>query len=481
MTPGSQTPGSQTPGSQYPGSLNPGSPIQPIGRPLGALVLFSPGVIVGINLLIAAAAWVYPPRWYSDVIDEPNYIYHNGPAALFIALCVVTFAVGYLMATPYTRRQHTIHQHPLSPDTAGLLAELALCGCLVLGHLLVFYKLMNAMPLGELLGAMTGSFKGSEVRETLSDVLANQNIGFITVLGRAMIPWLVWVGLRKGRTVSWLLRLGYWLLVGMLIATYLVDMVLVGGRGSALLPVFSLVVVWALHRWCRGGLPFVRTAAVLLLALAIAVGFFAMVTNTRRGIPVEEWSIAPATNDAVAYYLGSYNRFGAAIDGKLNMPGQGGGYYWTQWLWEFPFLKHTLPLEHLAHDTLTQGVAQDWSEVTLPVRNAGLDGQYTSLTIFTHSFVDFGWWGFLPFVFYGVLTAFTWRWFREGRFIGVSLYPFVLWSLLEWRGYIEITRAANGYILVGMLMFILAKPVERALMVRRSPGSPAQAEQRGVA
>jgi hypothetical protein len=263
--------------------------------------------------------------------------------------------------------------------------------------------------------------------------------------------------------------LSFRLIIHSYIWSLFVILILLQNRGPILSLVFSFILVWLLFQWKDHKLNiralFIKGSPIILISIV----YFAVIQITRTG------GFEDATNpvqlfftDLTGYFLGSYNRFAAMLTGYLSFPGEGTGYYWTRWFWEFPIVSSVLNLQEVARDIFGVLPPSGYEERFIYMEAAGLNSRYTAITIFAHSFIDFGWLGFLPFIFYGFLSCLLWKFFEQGMIFGIILYPYLSWSILEWRGYIEIARPETVWVFIFPIFIWLASYLLTGILKKRS-------------
>jgi hypothetical protein len=285
------------------------------------------------------------------------------------------------------------------------------------------------------------------LRRGTHEAFSQGNISYAFVATMALVPWLVWqaLGIRASRRRASAEGYVAVALISLLLLLFTVNALLVQGKGELINPLLTAVVAWAAFRLRQGRLRPGRLLVAGTGAFIFAIGYFVLVSITRSQASD---GAAHGMEKLVGFTIGSYNRFAAMLDGVLVVPG-GGGYYWTQWLWEMPVVRNFFDLESAARGIFGAIPPSGFDERTTYIYSAGLDGTITSFTIFAHSYVDFGWLGFAPFVAYGFLARLVWVAFKDARPWAIVLYPQVLWSILEWRGTIWIARES-------MLVLMLA-------------------------
>src|SRR5829696_4441781 len=411
----------------------------------------SPAAAVVWSSAVALTAVLFPPGYYERLIGEPNYVHLNLPLVLYVGLCVLAFAFGYrlhrgLALVRSAGRRRTPRER--SRPRQQMIIPVVVVACIVLipvsAYLLV--SVLSTTSLSAIIGSLVGDQSSLTLRQSTHETFSQENISYVFVATVVLVPWLVWqaLGIRASRRRASAEGYVAVALVSLLLLLVTMNSVLVQGKGELLYPVLATLVAWVAFRLRQGRVRPRRLFAAGAGAFTFAIGYFALISITRARASD---GAAHAAEKLVAFTVGSYNRFAAVLDGILEVPG-GGGYYWTQWLWEMPVVQNIIDLESAATRIFGVIPPSGFDERTSYIFGAGLDGTITSFTIFAHSFVDFGWFGFAPFVVYGFLSRLAWVAFKDAKPWAIVLYPQVLWSILEWRGTVWIARDA-------MLVFVL--------------------------
>lgn len=419
------------------------------------LLIFSPLAASVVSILIALIALVTPPGMYSALLDERNLVFLSPDVFLFVMLCFLGFIVGYLIGNSAPKRTEI--------DQAGLLSEghQLLRSVRVVSGVSIVLTMANVYLLTRLIsGFSVGTMVRllGETEELRVAVLGSMKSlsGFRWILGMTSTAtcWGLWTYYQcRGRVRTRVQRV-----LGLL--------VFLAGSSSALVvfvtqkrtPLLSfaagLVLTYFLNKYRESGISLRKIVLTSTLFILLAVGYFGVSQSIRTGD-----SVGDTQAYAVGYFVGSYNRLAAIMDGSLYM-GSPGGYYWTEWIWQAPFLQGWSGIEEAAErlfgDTPTVGAA----ERTDDIWRAGLRRNFTAVTAFGQSYVDFGWFGFLPFIPYGFLSGALWRLFKRHNFWGIVLYPTVFWSLIDWRGLLGITRSTVWQVLfiAIVLWFFIYRP-----------------------
>jgi len=393
---------------------------------------------------MAALSILFPRDHYEGVVGEQDFVYHDLRTASYVGMCALAFLIGFAfhkyLFVPVLKRYRggeiTSNKEPLY-----LLPTIVISVAFLGVNVYTLIVLYTSIPLASIVTSLSGDVSSLTLRDTVGEVLSDQNLGVALTASVAFVPWLMFVVLRcppkVRKTPLGILAVTLMLV---LVLSIFVNGLLQQGRGSLLYPVFAAFVVWCGVRIAQGRLSVKRLVLVGFTVFAFALAYFALLAMTRSAESTGVVSLVG--KQLIEYYVGSYNRFAAMLNGTFMLPSEG-GYYWTQWIWEMPLVSNLLDLQRPAIHLFGAVGPSYWEDVSPYVYSAGLQENLTSLTIFSNTYTDFGWFGFLPFIIYGFVSRLTWEAFRTGNVWAIIIYPYILWSIVEWRGYIEITRASN--------------------------------------
>ena len=438
--------------------------------------LISPAAAVLCSCAVALIAVIFPPGYYTRVLGEEDHVFLSLPVVLYVVLCVSAFALGYRLhrglASYLFRRRRRLREGP--GQQAIILSVVGVCLVLIPVSAYLLVSVAGRMSLSEIMGSLLGSQSSLMLRQSTHEAFSEGNASYVFIATTAMVPWLVWraLGIRSSRrraTAEGYLAVG---LVCVLLPLIALNAILVQGKGELLYPVLAALVAWIAFRLRQGRL---RPRRLLLAgagAFVFAVFYFSLVSITRAQASN---GVSHAAEKLVGFTVGSYNRFAAMLEGVLVVPGRG-GYFWTEWIWQMPVIQNYIGLEAAAMRIFGTIPPAGFAQRTLYISSADLDGHMTAWTIFGHSFVDFGWLGFAPFIAYGFLARLTWVSFMDARAWAIVLYPQVLWSLLEWRGTLWIARES----MIVFVVLAVAVAVGEGLVSRYSAAvTPAARSRRG--
>lgn len=438
--------------------------------------LISPAAAVLWSSTVVLIAVLFPPGYYQRLIGEQYHVFLSLPVVLYVGLCVLAFVLGYRLHSGLTSFLSNGRRTRREGAGQPVIIPFVIGACVVLIPVSAYLTLSVAstMSFSAIVASLLGNQSSLALREGTHEAFNEGNISYVFIVTTAIVPWLVWqaLGIRASRRRASVEGYVAVALISILLPLIAVSALLVQGKGELLYPVLAALVAWIAFRLRQGRLRPRRLLVAGTAAFVFATGYFSLVSITRAQASN---GVAYAVEKVVGFTIGSYNRLAAVLDGTLVVPG-GGGYYWTGWLWEMPVVQNFLDLQSAATRIFGTIPPSGYDERTSYIYSADLDGHLTAWTIFAHSYVDFGWLGFAPFIVYGFLARLVWVAFKDGRSWAIVLYPQVLWSLLEWRGTLWIAR---GSIVVFVLLAVAVGVGEQLIRHYAATAGPASRSRGG--
>jgi hypothetical protein len=379
--------------------------------------LISPYGLATVSYVVFVTAMLFPPRLYSSVMDEPNFMFLDPASVLFFTLCTAFFVAGVWLvgvAFPVV----AFIDRPLHPKMSPVMfLLLPLLPLLALNLLSNFLLIQNNPTLVDLLFSQGGN----EIKEQL-EVQGTFGLTSIYLLG---IIW--WVGWRsdqlqlRGRQRRIVKTMQYLATASVVISTTLKL-----GRGELMPVVTGIAVIYILRqlvRWEAGSALAFRTIAVFTVVIAAAFLLFSFIRGTS--------DTDKMASDIVGYTVCSYNHMAALLAGRLHYPYAGRGIYLFSFLGFNNVLNTLIPFRELLswpsfYDAWQSEFSSTW--------RAGLNGYSIWVGAFGYIFADLGWWAPLFVFFQGVLCGSVWRAVKRGQIFGIVLYPWVAFCILFWMG-----------------------------------------------
>lgn len=411
------------------------------------------------SMMLFCVCLVFPPSVYQDLLGDRDFIFLNVRALAFTGLCVLSVLAGMVL---FRRLVPTGASRGSMEHAPPLLTDLAMGVLLLVGNLYVLRVIQQSGLFSSFAETIRGDAAFGVHFESTIEALDPANLSSISLASVAFLPWLYHVSLNaRGRLRVYeglVLRILFW----SLFLTYAATVAPLGRRNELLRPILGLFLVWFLHQCYRGRMTPRRVTAILSAFMAFGLALFVGVWMARSGGLSGEVDTRELATETVGYVIGPYNQQAALIDGALVFEGMGKGYNWTQWFWKFPVLQNLINPEDYLGTLPPYGVFTRLEAL----RANGFEPRFTALSAFGNSFVDFGWFGFLPFLPYGFVGAWLWRRFVAGRPAGIIIYPMFAYSILEWRANLLFPPPYLGQLVFIVVLVVIGRSCELALRRR---------------
>lgn len=382
---------------------------------------------------------VIPPFLYTQFIHEPDLMFLDSATILFYTLCVAAFSAGvwsfeslFPLIPPFERKLEA----KFNP-AAFLLIPLLLCTALsVLSSILLVKNnplLIPLMMVQQAAGLRAEDGSGLQFEGTM-----NSAVLFLTG-----VVW--WVAARYqqsgirgagGRVVRLALSLA-------VIAVF-VSSSLNLSRHTFVILVSGLLILYLLRKVFSGKLSWRLIGKTFSLFVVGGALFFSMVNRLRGG-----WDGSGQLDAVVGYTMASYNRLAALLQGRMHFEYSGKGIYFSSFLSFNQTFNHLIPFGKFMD---FPDYFDWWRSAFSSVGRAGLDSNLIYCGAFGEMFVELGWLAPLYVFGYGLLYGLVWRWMREGRTLGILLYPYFAYAILFWF-------STNGLFDVDIVVLVITAAV----------------------
>lgn len=366
-------------------------------------------------------ACLIPPSVYSYHMNEPDLMFLDPATILFYTLCVAAFVAGVWFFEklfppgPFVERKLEIRISPstflLIPLTMGV-AITALSSILLVKDNPLLVVMLLAQQGGELRG-LDGS--GLEFGGTL------RSAGLFLI---GIVWWTLWRYYQSGlqgrgkRTV----KIGLWLAV----LTVFVSATLTVSRAPFVTVVSGMAILYLLRKVLVGQLSWSLIGRVGCAFVFGGVFFFFLVSWLRGGTDGNS-----KVDAFVGYTIASYNRMAALLAGRLHYQYSGKGIYFSNFLLFNNTFNRIIPFGKLMN---VPDYFDWWASEFSAVGRAGLNASMILCGMFGEIYIEIGWFAPIYVFAYGLLYGVTWRRMREGRLIGILLYPYFAGLILGWFG-----------------------------------------------
>lgn len=376
--------------------------------------IVSPYGLALISYALFLLSCLIPPSIYSRYMMEPDLMFLDLPTILFYTLCVASFLAGvwllnWLFPVSSGARKFETRISSISFLLLPLILGIA-------AAVIADLYLINNFP--TLLVSLMAQ-QGADVKDTVAFEV-DGHLAFMPLLLIGILWWSFW------RSYDFVLQGWRWRLVRSLLVVALLVVIassaLVLSRNTLMLALIGLAILYVTRKLGSGQINsrfIFKNGAVIVVCLSLLFFLFSYL----RG--VDSWD--EQINTLMGYTAASYNRLAGVVNGRIHYPFAGHGMYLSG------VLAHSqvLPFSRLLEAPEPLDV---WSSEFGAVSRAGLDGSLIWSGAFGYIFSDLGWLS-LPFLFvYGLLYGAAWNWIKQGRVIGIVLYPCFGFCALFWVG-----------------------------------------------
>ena len=398
------------------------------------LFLISPVSLSVIGMITFLVTFVFPPGLFESITKERNYVFLDLQTFAFNAACIAMLWLGCYLGTllrpDWLKREKPVELSPPMSLTASIVLLLCLIAA---GGISLLITSMN-VGIGSLVSSVFSGGYRSAVKEQLES--DSMGLGSLTPL---MLPcYALALALACSITHSRL----RWMVLLFLIAlgAFFAPSALFARRSFLLRPIFALGLIMVVMFAHTGK----KVTKYILFFFggfaAIGVLVFALVAVIRSDATSTEKQVY----DFTRYVCTSYNSEAMLLQGKMEWDGGGVGFYWTQFIWNFPGLANALDLHKIRQSYF--GIAAPFGAETRSelLRDYGVSSS-TNITAFGSSYIDFWYFGCIPFILMGFVFQHAFYSMLANRMYGMLMYPYVAWAAIDWRGNLSFPGATFGY------------------------------------
>lgn len=415
---------------------------------------FSPVFALFTSIVIAFAALIQSAGFYRANLHEKSEIYLNSTVGLWILVCSISYLLGIIAyeAIWSSRKNRYISSQNLAIQAVNSKKFTKL--------LLIFTLLINLFAIYQLVAYfgfygfyMTLLGNGSEdLRLAVYRALKAVNTGWaIAFTVPVVCVSYVTVKKTKDRNVGFLL---FFLLI-----IHIILILSTQSKGPIATIAISIMICELLINYPKVKINFKKF--VIGLFLAIVLAFSLLIIQSRRNPEILTYQ--GVYNELVSYTLVSYNRLAYVMNGQLEIPNDGIGFWTNRWYWGLP--GDTI-VPNLFDIKPQYDAFSAWLETFNRVDNAKLDERYIWITIYGEVYVDYGYFGFMWFIIYGLFSQMLYRHISRGNLPVYAIYPFVMQCNFGWYSGAAIgTRATLLCVIIAVYIAVSNKISQRKEMI----------------
>jgi len=377
---------------------------------INSLKLLSPYFLVIMNVLIYFMFTMINPNYYSNIIQEPDLMYFDFQAMLFVFSCLLGFFIGVSFVGRKSRFK-----------TAKLKIK----------KIIVTKKFYFMMPL-------TISFL-LLLLLTIEYIINNSNILIFIMLGDANI-------VKKNAIIDpWFMRILYVALGSIYWSYYIYSYKIFQKTIFKILlylAIFLVILVSILLVARYLLLPFIVSLLLIKLSSKKHISYSSLTTIVIGIIIIFSLFSLVRGGDIIHSILGygpaSFNRLSYVLEGEINFK---------------------QPLFYIA---TFLGDSREYLDVLVDEHNAignsGLDWYLNWITVYGYIYMSLKWFSFVYFFFLGIISKFFWNGFMNGYTVSIVIYPWIFTSVLLFFSSNMLSWGATLiFIFTGILIFIYSK------------------------
>lgn len=417
-------------------------------RPLD---IFSPARLSLLLFGFAFATISIPPRLYEAIVGERNLMFFDPGTLLLIGGCAVGYYCGLIL---YRGLSTTKHANNLVVSYRIREARVALFAILViLLSLLRLYTLIGQLGAPNVMQMIVSpqDYSTTDIRADIRSALSGANLGFISALGAATLPLLIFVRAYSKRPLF------FTLLTVLLFVSNAFEYVLSQTRGHLLFLFLMCLIVMLAVREQKGKLTRAQVRFAMLGIVSAIAAIFVIFSVVRAQVDYDVSPLESFGKLAFGYFVANFNRIPIVLSGKFQLPFDFPSFTFG-FLLNIPGATSFLPIKSILTGLGFNRIPSDnelWYATFDAVASTGLDRAYNWLTSFGCLFYDFGWFSILAFIVYGYASAKVWSSFRSYRVFGLMCYPYLAVSILCWFGAFNIFLLRIEFVFVLLVAWMI--------------------------
>lgn len=380
--------------------------------------IVSPYGLAIISFIMFVMAWAFPPSLYTEYVREPNLMYLDPVSFIYFCACILAFTGGCrfysYFASANNERDIRMSSSlicfgiPMTISTIFSVVYLAKVGAHINFISLLTSAQGNAIKIANQVGQLEEGIWGR------SPLVVTAVVWWSLYRYKQLKP--------KGTT-----RILFWLLFTVAVSVDILTCMATVNRTN-LLPVLAGIGIIMMFGSIRGGN--VKLSRIFGIGFAAAAGIIMLFLSLSfaRG----DTSIRLLVMGLLGYSLVSYNRMAAMLSGVLQFGYAGKGVYL------FPFLLESYSLNNVfdyTHAWAWPNPIELWQSEFTGVASIGLNPAFNWVGLFGYIYSDLRWFALFYIAFLGILAAYLWKLFQNGRVMGIVMYPWMGFSILFWFGY----------------------------------------------
>lgn len=417
------------------------------------LWIISPIFLSIFSIVLGILITLYPKSNYENIMFEIDYTFLDFKLYAFLFTCLVGFLLGILWTMRKKKYKTLKIVEKKISSNHFILEMIILCISLVISVSFI-YSLMrsNGNLIGMLIAGMGTDFRASAA--SVFEVNGTQAGTFLTA-NIALLTWLYFQYSERSKRLSRLTRRIYGIMLTIVLLAFLISCILAQARYILMPYIVSIVYILIFFKYHENSITLMKLIKYILITFVFIIILFTFISYIRAGSGNENGNIN-SNNFIVGYTVAAYNRLSEIISGNLVLPNSGSSFYMLKTFWYPPFISRGYDIYTIGQTlglNLPNSTDINFYDQFTAIKMAGLSPNYNWSTAFGGIFSDLGWFSFIYFFFYGLLSWKLYISFLNKNIFGIMLYPIFVFSILFWFGDLYIVYT-NFFVIIIITLFI---------------------------
>lgn len=370
--------------------------------------IFSLPTVIVINWLILVFVVLFPSDVYQQVIDEPYFASLHGEMFVYITLSLGLMWLGWIIVEPAHYSPQVMS--PIYPPSFLWLLR-------GMGFITPFIYALRLFSSSEVQEALSSQLTMNEVRDLISEM----SINYLVQL--AMVSSILCIYLAANNRA---LRS----IIDVVIVAIMISCLFITMQRSLLMP--YILTIGVAYYQGQKQMTLLQTVFYGGCALLSGLSLFLLIAALRQQ---EDVSLLQSI---LGYTVASYNRLAVMLDGNLQLPDSGTGYYTLQWLYYPPVVRDILHIPDLASSVLGTHLpitrADNYYAQFEAIEKTPLAANFIWTTFFGTVYSDYGWLSLFFYVVFGACCQAAYISMQKRQLLGIFLYCYIYATSLLWFG-----------------------------------------------
>lgn len=380
-----------------------------------------------------------PPKYYLQLMREPDFIFLNPQAFLYISICTCFFCIGILfwkVVCKEFKLKYDIHNRLTVPY--NYICVYILIPVMVLLSLNIYsiYLIINNNSSVFLYLALDISSFGT----IKNQIELTDSLGAAGPMAASIALWALYNFFNYKDQISKKQKIIISLFIFLIIFSCIFRAVIKVARYEMMPLLFGLLVIYIHYKYkTKSNFKILLYLSFFLVSVISIFGVFSFT----RGFA----TLSDVFQSIVGYTLTSYNHMAALLSGKLIYLNPGNLYYLLSFFQDAPLLKDSLSSGYFNWPATDLIRYREFSDTF----RAGLNGSYIWLTSYGYLWISLGYLTPLVFLINGILMEFYWAKFINGKQSGLIFYPWLFFCIIFWFGTSMLTSKFTVSIIITYL------------------------------